>query len=68
MPELNSSNIASADYDEQLGTLRIVFRSGGVYTYGSVPQATYEALIAASSPGQFFARNIRNVYPSVREG
>lgn len=67
MPALNSSNLASADFDEDTGTMTITFRSGATYSYRNVPKDTYESLISASSPGQFFSRNIRNSYVGVAE-
>ena len=62
MPTLQSSNLASADYDAATRTMTIVFKSGGVYTYAGVDQATYEGLIAAPSPGRYFASRILDQY------
>jgi len=67
MPALNSSNLASADYNEETEVMTITFRSGATYSYRGVPKDTYESLISASSPGQFFSRNIRSSFVGVAE-
>ena len=65
MPELQSTNITSADYDDETGVMTVVFRSGGEYA-GACPKEVYEGLISAPSPGSYYARAIRNVYPMER--
>lgn len=64
----SSSNIAGASYDDERKVLTITFTSGGEYEYLNCPRETYEGLEAAPSPGSFFARNIRNVYQTVKVG
>ena len=60
MPELRSSNLASAEYDVQTRALTITFKSGSAYTYSEVEQATYEGLLTAPSPGAYFAQHIKD--------
>lgn len=67
MPSLNSSNISSAEYDDETGVMTITFASGSTYSYSGVPKSTYEALCSSPSPGSFFARQIRNQYAATRE-
>jgi hypothetical protein len=47
-------------------TLELEFRSGAIYRYLAVPQAVFEALIAAKSKGAYFNRNVRNRFPYQR--
>jgi hypothetical protein len=62
MPTLRSSNIASADYDPDTQTLTIMFKSGGTYTYADVDEGVYTGLLAAPSPGRYFADRIKDVF------
>jgi hypothetical protein len=57
-----SSNINSIGYDSDMKLLEIEFNSGGVYQYPNVPERVYSGLMAASSHGQYFHRNIKDVY------
>lgn len=59
---LNSSNLASADYDAETRALTIVFKGGGVYTYADVDESVYQGLLSSQSPGGYFATNIKGVY------
>jgi hypothetical protein len=61
MPDLVSSNISSADYNDETGEMSVTFRSGQTYT-ARVPKETYEALLASPSPGSFYHRNLRNSF------
>ena len=60
MVPVSSSNIESVGHENR--TLYIRFHSGGLYSYSGVPESVYTALLNASSKGQFFHRNIKNVY------
>ncbi len=66
MPALRSSNLASADYSPETRTLSITFKSGSVYTYADVDEAAYQGLLAAPSPGKYFAENIRDTFTSTK--
>ena len=41
-------------------TLDWQFRSGAIHLYFAIPSAVFHQLIAASSKGAYFTRNIRN--------
>lgn len=60
--KVESSNLAAVAYDEATATLGVIFHRGGQYAYAGVPKAVYEGLLAASSTGQFFIKNIKPVY------
>ncbi len=66
MPELKSSNLASADYSEETKALTVTFRSGGTYTYADVPETVYAGLMAAPSPGRYLDAEIKNKYSFTR--
>lgn len=57
-----SSNIKSIGYDSEMRLLEIEFNSGGVYQYPNVPESVHSGLMAASSHGGYFHRNIKNSY------
>lgn len=63
---VSSSNLYSVGYDSETSTLEIEFRDGSVYQYFNVPARVYEALMSAGSHGQYFHRNIRDVYQYAR--
>jgi hypothetical protein len=65
---VSSSNIVSVGYDAPSETLEVEFMSGSVYQYYNVRQSIYDAFIAAPSPGQFFAYQIKNAFPYSRVG
>ena len=62
MPAIQSTMLASADYDPTSQTLEVTFRSGETWTYSSVPESEYDGLMGAHSPGRYFLSNIRGVY------
>lgn len=66
--QLRSSNLASASYDPDIETLTVEFNSGAIYSYSGVPQAVYEGLVSAPSPGRYFAAAIKDAYSFTREG
>ena len=57
--KLKSTAIERVAYDEDQRTLRIWFKSSGMYLYSDVPRAIYDALCSASSAGGFFRDSIR---------
>ena len=63
---LTSSNIASAGYDDETGTLEIEFHNGGIYQYFDVPRSIYDQLVSVDSPGSFFHQQIRGVFRYAR--
>lgn len=60
---VSSSNLSSVGYDPATKVLEIEFNSGGIYQYYSVPSATYNALMQASSKGKYFHQHIKGQYP-----
>lgn len=64
MIPVSSSNLASVGYEDT--TLYVSFHSGSTYSYSGVPNSVYTALMNASSHGEYFAANIKNVYPYKR--
>jgi KTSC domain-containing protein len=56
---VKSSNIKSIGYDPEKQELHVEFGSGQVYAYANVPPEKHQALLAAESIGQHFARHIR---------
>jgi hypothetical protein len=61
---LSSSSIASVGYDPVSRRLEIEFHNGSLYEYFSVPQATFKALITASSAGRYLNEEFKKAnYP-----
>lgn len=65
---VSSSNIMSAGYDEQSGTLEVEFKDGAVYQYFNVSSSIYDEFKKASSKGQYFNAYIKNALPFSRVG
>ncbi len=64
-----SSNLFSYGYDSTTQILEVEFQSNrAVYQYADVPQAIYRELDTAQSKGQYFIRNIRDVYAFRKAG
>ena len=63
---LESSNIASAGYDDQTHTLEIEFRKGGIYQYFDVPRPIFDQLVVTESPGSVLHQQIRGVFRYAR--
>lgn len=59
---LNSSALASAEYDDETQVLEVTFTSGGSYSFSGVPAEIYEGLVGDSSPGRYYHRNIKGIY------
>jgi len=57
-----SSDIASIGYDTASQTLEIEFHATGVYRYFSVPQETFDSLLATPTPGKYFLQNIKTKF------
>ena len=62
----DSSNIARYRYDENGHVLTVEFKNGSTYNYYDVPQMVFEQMKAASSKGEFLARNIKGAYRYAR--
>jgi KTSC domain len=61
-----SSNIARMAYDSVTQVLKIEFKNGGTYDYFDVPQNVFEAMLTASSKGQYLAQQIKGNYRYAR--
>lgn len=57
---VNSTMLANVAYDMAGSLLEVEFRDGAIYQYSAVPEAIYQALIAADSKGAYFNRQIRD--------
>jgi len=60
---LQSSVLAAAEYFPELPALDIVFNTGELYRYFTVPSSLYQDLLEADSKGAFFNAHIRNQFP-----
>ena len=63
---VSSSNISSVGYDPDSRTLEVAFHKSGTYAYSDVPQAEYDALMAAPSHGKYFSSNIKPRYTATK--
>jgi hypothetical protein len=61
-----SSNIAGFEYSKERHVLTVEFKNGGRYNYYDVPEVVFEQMKAASSRGQFLAKNIKGKYRYAR--
>lgn len=62
----DSSFIKNIAWDYDSESLFVKFNSGTTWVYYGVPNSVYDSLLAASSIGSFFNKNIRDHYPSQR--
>ncbi len=63
---VQSCNLKTVGYDNNLKNLEIEFHSGMVYQYQNVPSHIYTNLLSAQSTGTFFTDKIKNRYRSKR--
>jgi hypothetical protein len=63
---VDSSVMAAIGYDPDAQVMEVEFVSGAVYRYAPVCGALYARFRTASSLGQFFDANIRDVVPFTR--
>ncbi len=62
MTPVSSSNIAAVGYDEDTKMLTVQFNNGRTYRYAGVPNGEYQNLLNATSVGNYFATNIKNIF------
>jgi hypothetical protein len=62
MMPVRSETLKAIGYDLDTNTLRISFKSGGVYEYAHVPESRWEGLQNAVSKGSYFHRYIKDKY------
>lgn len=70
MPEMiyvDSSNVETIGYDDDVQELHIQFVSGGRYIYHNVPRQIFDELMNAPSKGSFLNRQIKNVYQFTKQ-
>ena len=60
--QLQSSWLASAEYDDETEELTVSTVLGRDYTHRGVPLSMFEALRDARSAGAFYNANIKGVY------
>jgi hypothetical protein len=65
---LASSNINGIAYDRDRQVLTVEFKNRSRYSYEGVPLDVYDDFLSASSAGEFFAENVKDVYPYRRVG
>ncbi len=61
---IDSSVIASVEYDAQANTMDVEFRSGRVYRYFLITPSVHRELMSADSVGKYFNASIRNRFPN----
>ena len=59
---LSSSLISRSGYDAQEKVLKVWCRDGPLYCYFDVPEAMFDALRSAESPGRFYNQRIKGAY------
>ena len=57
-----SSNITHIGYSIDKKILRIVFNSGGTYTYTNISKEIYKELLSSKSVGKYFHQHIKGKY------
>ncbi|MBP7828299.1 MAG: KTSC domain-containing protein [Kiritimatiellae bacterium] len=63
LQDVESTLVQAVGYDAATQTLTVkLVTDGSVYEYFGVPQEVYDQFMAAESKGNFFAKNIKNVY------
>jgi hypothetical protein len=60
--DLASSAIDRAAFDPEAATLDLWYKGGDRYRYFDVPEAVFDALLAAASAGEFVNRAIKPLY------
>ena len=60
---VDSTTLATVDYDEARALLQLEFCSRAVYLYFGVSPAVHQKLMEAASKGRYFNQAIRGRYP-----
>ena len=63
---VNSTLLASVNYDVDESILQLEFCDGVIYRYFAVPAAIHSGLLAADSKGSYFNHKIRSGFRYVR--
>lgn len=59
---VQSSNLATVQYEEDEQLLTVQFNKGPVYQYYKVPESVVEGLMLAPSTGVYFNQHVRYSY------
>lgn len=62
LTQVQSRNIAQVGYDTEQHVLKIVFSTGNIYEYDSVPEEIYRMFMSTQSKGAFFKDQIKFRY------
>ena len=62
--DISSSTIKSVVYNSDTRNLFIRFQTGSSWVYEGVPSLIFDHFMKSESKGQFFAKNIKNVFPA----
>jgi hypothetical protein len=60
--ELTSTALSRGTYDTETNELEVTFATGRTYTFENVPEAIWDGLRDASSPGTYFTQQIKGRY------
>jgi hypothetical protein len=60
--KLSTSLISRIVYDADSRQLKVWFRDGPLYCYFDVPEAVFDALKSADSPGRFYNARVKGAY------
>ena len=60
---VDSSMVHAIGYDPDAKELEVIFTSGKIYRYQSVPPDVYDKLLKADSKGQYMNACVIDVYP-----
>ena len=63
---VKSSSIAAIGYDPDSLTLRLAFRSGGIYDYYGVPPQIADQFLHAASKGKYYSMFIKGHFNPMR--
>lgn len=64
---VESSNIASVEYDKETRILEIEFHHGAVYQYFDVPNDVYEGLMNSPAMGSYFMNEIKSIFENKKK-
>lgn len=64
--DVRSSTIAKIGYDSSRQVLRVMFRTGSIYEYDSVPPDVMRDIMVAPSKGMYFKQKVQGSYNSRR--
>ncbi len=66
MTPMTSSVISGHHYDPGTQALHIAMKNGATYRYDGVPLEKAEAFAGNASPGGYFGKRIKGLYPATK--